>query len=345
MARAGNWDWLYRAFGLDPEEYNRHRPPPLPPAHIFKKPNPPGPTPPLQSHGADMGKTAVAKGHSQISILGMPLRDAIFWIALTVFGYGLSLLKDSPLWAGLAMALGIAGLIFSLRHHVPSTSRRASVVGIAMLVAIATSGYDIYDRHFGTAPAPPAIEGTQAAPQPTATAPKVDKTSHPARTPGDADREIQVIDSFFEILRKEARPQPQKGRDILSEWQDALDDAKQPAYFQAVDRYRNEVLATNSKIWDMIQQFPQYCDNDICAMIDPRQNVNLTDAFDQLKKTLTDLRGIIDPSVKRGNPALVRLVAPAFDRIGTQIFEYNNWIIEAENKLSDRRKELGKGGR
>jgi hypothetical protein len=175
--------------------------------------------------------------------------------------------------------------------------------------------------------------------------PKVDKPSYPPRLPGDADKEIQVIDNFSEILRKEAQPQPQKGRDILGDWQDALDDVKQPAYFQSIDRYRNEVLATNGKIWDMIQQYPQYCDNDLCAMIDPRQNVNVTDAFDELKRMLIGLRGIIDPDTKRGAPALVKLVTPSLNLVGEQISVYGTWITDAGNKLSDRRKELGKGGR
>jgi hypothetical protein len=50
-AMAGNpggdarWDWLYRLFGIDPEEYNRQRPPPLPPAHIFETPTRSSPIP------------------------------------------------------------------------------------------------------------------------------------------------------------------------------------------------------------------------------------------------------------------------------------------------------------
>jgi hypothetical protein len=257
--------------------------------------------------------------------------------------------EEAP-WSVILILLGISGVAFAVLERKESLKERGWYATTLVIVAAAyvvVCGYAYHTMPPSGHSQP--LPGVTSAPMPSETftpaAPKVDKPSYPPRLAGDADKEIQVIDNFSEILRKEAMPQPQEGRDILSQWQDALDDVKQPIYFQSVAQYRNKVSATNDKIWDMLQQYQQYCDNDLCAMIDPRQNINLTDAFVQLRGMLVGLRGIIDPSIKRSTPTLAQIVAPWLDRVGTQIFAYDQWITEARNKLSERRKELGKAGR
>jgi hypothetical protein len=78
----------------------------------------------------------------------MPLEEAHFWIALTIFGAGVYLVRDEPLWGGPLVAVGIIWLIYALRHHFAPKTYKFWIVLFAMCVATGTTGADLYQRYF-----------------------------------------------------------------------------------------------------------------------------------------------------------------------------------------------------
>jgi hypothetical protein len=80
------------------------------------------------------------------------LDEAIFWIALTIFGTGLYLVSDQAIWGGIMVVVGLGGLLYSLRQHLPATSYKTWIVVVSMAAATASAGYDIYLRGRTTVP-------------------------------------------------------------------------------------------------------------------------------------------------------------------------------------------------
>jgi hypothetical protein len=76
----------------------------------------------------------------------MDLEEGIFWIALTVFGTGLYLVNDLHLWGGVLIIIGIAGLVYSMRHEIAPGAHRMWIILVAMAVTVATVGVDIYQN-------------------------------------------------------------------------------------------------------------------------------------------------------------------------------------------------------
>ena len=77
----------------------------------------------------------------------MSFDDALFWIALTIFGTGLYLVNDSHLYGLALIVIGGAGLAWSIRTHIPRSSLRMGAFAVAMVMTWAVVGYDIYERH------------------------------------------------------------------------------------------------------------------------------------------------------------------------------------------------------
>lgn len=82
----------------------------------------------------------------------MSLDDAIFWIALTVFGAGLYFVIDAQTYGLILIAMGATGLTWATRYHVPKPYFRTAAAVIALLATWALIGYDIHVRHVVTAP-------------------------------------------------------------------------------------------------------------------------------------------------------------------------------------------------
>ena len=75
--------------------------------------------------------------------------DALFWIGVAVFGDGLYLLAEHPMYAVPLITAGVALLAWSNRGHMPKPPLRLAALIIAMAATCAFVGYDLYDRHFG----------------------------------------------------------------------------------------------------------------------------------------------------------------------------------------------------
>jgi len=77
--------------------------------------------------------------------MSMPLDDAIFWIAITVFGAGLYLVPEYQVWGIALMVAGATGIIYSIRAHLRGANRSLWMAGLMVLTWVLVS-YDIYDR-------------------------------------------------------------------------------------------------------------------------------------------------------------------------------------------------------
>lgn len=78
---------------------------------------------------------------------GMGREEAIFWVALTIFGTGLYLVSDAHLWGGALLVIGLIGLLYSLRHEMTPGGYRTWIVVVSVGVATIVSGYDLYQRN------------------------------------------------------------------------------------------------------------------------------------------------------------------------------------------------------
>lgn len=85
----------------------------------------------------------------------MPVKEAMFWTGITVFGTGLFLVfeKDvSKLWA---IILIVAGLLFAgysvYQHHYPAAVVRFPMWFVLLVLTWLVLGFDFYDRHYGLA--------------------------------------------------------------------------------------------------------------------------------------------------------------------------------------------------
>jgi hypothetical protein len=79
--------------------------------------------------------------------MSMSLDDAIFWIAITVFGAGLYLVPEFKAWGLMLMVGGAAGVLYSIRAHVRRPERPRGIMVVLMILTWAVVGYDIYERH------------------------------------------------------------------------------------------------------------------------------------------------------------------------------------------------------
>ena len=168
--------------------------------------------------------------------------------------------------------------------------------------------------------------------------------TYPARSPTEADKEIGVINRLIDILQKEAAHQFQEGLDIISNWQDAFDDQKNINYVQSLSAFHDKVRETNGRIWNLAQVNETYfCKNDICDIVDPRNNDNVAVAFDNFSVFLDHLKSITDVDKfnrYRGTSIVGDVAAPEIDRVRDQLSRYRNWIAEVESELISRRKSL-----
>lgn len=76
----------------------------------------------------------------------LSLDEAAFWVTLTIFGTGLYLVSDHPLWGAILMAVGVIGLIYAIRKTLPIAGYKTWIVVVSLLVATPTIGYDVYLR-------------------------------------------------------------------------------------------------------------------------------------------------------------------------------------------------------
>lgn len=164
--------------------------------------------------------------------------------------------------------------------------------------------------------------------------------TYASRSPTDADREIPIIDKLYDILQKEAQPQVQQG---FGDWRDALDADKTEAYFKALDALRDQFRIISGKLRDATQEIPQFCEDDLSVIVDPRKDDNVTRALDKLRAILTSLRNVVDPEKFKSSRQTNRffdVLAPHLQAVGSALTAYGIWISWTERQLLDRRKEL-----
>jgi hypothetical protein len=70
--------------------------------------------------------------------------EGLFWVFLTgFFAIGFNTLFDQPIPGAVKTLVGIVGLAYSIRQHLPPTSYRTWIIVLEMAVTSFTVGYDI----------------------------------------------------------------------------------------------------------------------------------------------------------------------------------------------------------
>jgi hypothetical protein len=103
-------------------------------------------------------KATVAEDKSQSGTrkaFSLSRDDALFWIGVAVFGDGLYLVAEHPMYAVPLITAGVALLAWSNRGHMPKPRLRLAALILAMAITCGIAGYDLYERHFGNPLAPP----------------------------------------------------------------------------------------------------------------------------------------------------------------------------------------------
>jgi hypothetical protein len=111
----------------------------------------------------------------------MALEEAHFWIALTIFGSGIYLVRDEPWYGGPLVLVGTVWLIYALRRHFRPRAYQLWIVLVVMGCAIALTGYDVWSRR-------------EVAPSIPASTPSVDIDAATATIRAERDRAIQERD-------------------------------------------------------------------------------------------------------------------------------------------------------
>lgn len=162
-----------------------------------------------------------------------------------------------------------------------------------------------------------------------------------ARSPYDANREIPIIDKLSETLRREAEPLLQNN--LVGNWPDAFEIDKSPAYFDALTAYHDQFVKTNAELAEMTQQIPQFCDDDLCVIVDTSKSDDAAQAIANFKNLLTKVRNVIDFdkfTSTRKNNQFSDVLEPQFESFANSMTAYRIWVFWAERQLSYRRNQL-----
>src|SRR6266550_3454220 len=83
--------------------------------------------------------------------LHLPIKEALFWVGITVFGTGLFFLVEGGNRMPLAVTftiIGLAAIAYSVySHHQPDAKTRLPIWASLLLLTWLAIGYDYYDRH------------------------------------------------------------------------------------------------------------------------------------------------------------------------------------------------------
>lgn len=82
----------------------------------------------------------------------MPIREATFWVGLTVFGTGLFFWIEGEasrmFWAIALTIIGGVGVAYSVWIHHHPTAKKLPMWVFLLLITWLAIGYDFYDRHY-----------------------------------------------------------------------------------------------------------------------------------------------------------------------------------------------------
>lgn len=167
-----------------------------------------------------------------------------------------------------------------------------------------------------------------------------------ARSPSDADKEIPIIDALSEIVRKELQPLTSNGGELLSNWQNAIDQSKSGAYLQSLSDFSRRFREANGSLSEAAQQIPQYCDDDLCVIAGfARRYDKITDLIDRARDTLSDLHKVIDSqkyNAERQRSKAPLVIGRAVEEPNLALSAYAVSLQWAKEQLSARRIELSK---
>jgi len=174
---------------------------------------------------------------------------------------------------------------------------------------------------------------------PTATLPR----KYAPRSPSDADREIKIIDQIDDILRVEAPAGLQMATSIANDWPNAVNPEKLESFAQAFAEARASIEKTTSKLRDVTSQVPQFCENDLCLIVDIQNNLTVIDAINKIQLIFAEISGVVDPIKLKNSQQTSRFIdvlAPHLQAAHDPFSAYETWIVWTRQQLQKRRIQL-----
>jgi hypothetical protein len=174
------------------------------------------------------------------------------------------------------------------------------------------------------------------------------------RAPGDADREIPVLDEIYNVITTEAAPQPQEGTTLVGTWLAALQEGKGDDYLSRLAEFRSRVTKVDNDIVQAVLKRQIYCANDLCEILGARPGDGVANAIDRFRNLFAGFYKMADPNkTKEIRPPHLGLGGGAYNDVSTlldphlkPVYDalnvYQNWVSSTTNKLVARREELSK---
>ena len=126
--------------------------------------------------------------------------------------------------------------------------------------------------------------------------------------------------------------------------QDAFLADKSESYLRRLSDFLTSINKTSSEIWDLLQESPQYCENDLCAIVDRTSYGALFEGFGRFQALLLRLQKVIDPEKfaesRKRHDNLTEVMAIHLETASAFSNSFQIWVVSAKKELSARRKEL-----
>jgi hypothetical protein len=134
--------------------------------------------------------------------------DAIFWVGVAVFGDGLYLVADHPMYGIPLIFAGVGLLMWSNRGHMPRPPLRFAALIAALLITAGIAGYDLYDRYLGNSSKVPTISNVR---------PPLTES-----TPPSQPRSKQAINELLEESGAFQNVVERAGLPLANAWQESI---------------------------------------------------------------------------------------------------------------------------
>jgi hypothetical protein len=155
-----------------------------------------------------------------------------------------------------------------------------------------------------------------------------------------------MLDKLADAVRLEAEPQVGLAREAVNHWQSGISPDQSDGYIQNLKSLLENVNLTSPKILQVTQEFPQYCENDLCLIVDPRKTYSaIYTALDRFRFLIERMHYLIDAEKFKRLRSVTfadEIMEPHVKALDHSVSDFQNWVVKAKGDLSARRAELSK---
>jgi hypothetical protein len=290
------------------------------------------------SSASTPAETKASMGHGSGKGFSLSRDDAIFWVGVAIFSDGLYIVADHPTYGIPLIILGVALLAWSNRGHMPRPQLRLAVLVLAMIVTGLVAGYDLYERHFGSAAA-----SAQPAPQSNFGFASAPPAKYPSKNYSTDEKKtlLGLVGSISTVLSEQGLPAAQTARML-----GGLPWTSEDGLNQTIKK-ANEVRASldliQHKIWDDI--IPK---NTAIYGVDLNYIVNTKARFDEFSRVTDQFTNQV-VNFQRNLPVLNQdqrnWVASLIQSGGGELWwrtgqEFETWIKQCMARMDTEREGL-----